>query len=172
MLLVPLSWTPAAVETVVLRFEFATTEPELAVKDMPLEPELWSAAEVVTVAQEIDKFPDTVIGPEGFVKTPAPEQVKDKALVAVVLMADETDIFPGLLNVAVPVLSWFWIAVGVRLEAPPVLVYQVPLNHSPPESRAAVETVIEEGRPLVVTALEDADQAPVDPPVIGATWKM
>jgi hypothetical protein len=172
MLLVALSWTPPAVETVVLRFELAITEPELAVKDMPLEPELWSAAEVVTVAQEMDKFPDTVIGPEGLVKTPAPEQAKDKALVAVVLMAAETVTLPAVLKVAFPVLSWFWIAVGVRLEAPPVLVYQVPLNHSPPESRAAVETVIEEGRPLVVTALEDADQAPVDPPVIGATWKM
>jgi hypothetical protein len=120
----------------------------------------------------MDKFPDTVIGPEGLVKTPAPEQAKDKALVAVVLMAAETVTLPAVLKVAFPVLSWFCMAVGVRLDAPPVLVYQVPLNHSPPESRADVETVIEEGSPLVVTALEDADQAPVEPPVTGATWKI
>jgi hypothetical protein len=172
MWLVAFRWTPPAAVTVVRRAEFATTDPELAVKVMPEDPELWRAAEVVTDAQEMDRFPEVVIDPEGFVNVPLPEQEKDRLLVAVVLIAPDTVMFPWLLRVAMPVLNWFWIAVGVTFEAPAVLVYQVPLSHSPPESRAAVDTVIDEGRPLVVTELEEADQAPVTPLTIGATWKM
>jgi hypothetical protein len=105
MWLVAFRWTPPAVVTVVRRVEFATTDPELAVKAMPEEPELWRAAEVVTDAQEMDRFPEVVIDPELFVNAPLPEQAKDRLLVAVVLIAPDTVMFPWLLRVALPVLN-------------------------------------------------------------------
>jgi hypothetical protein len=79
---------------------------------------------------------------------------------------------PVLLRVAEPVPSWEWIAAGVTFEVPDELVYQTPLSHSPLESRAPEETVMAAGIRLVVTSLEDVDQAPVTPLTIGATWKM
>jgi hypothetical protein len=48
----------------------------------------------VTEAQDMDKFPEVVIDPEGFVNAPLPEQAKDRLLVAVVLIAPETVMFP------------------------------------------------------------------------------
>ena len=45
-------------------------------------------------AQEIDRFPEVVIDPEGFVNAPVPEQLKERLFVAVVLMAADTAMFP------------------------------------------------------------------------------
>jgi len=156
--LVAFSWTPPAVVTVARRAEFAMIDPELAVKDRPVDPELWRTAEVVIEAQEIDRFPEVVIDPEGFVNAPVPEQLKERLFVAVVLMAADTAMFPWLLRVAIPVLSWFWMTVGVTFEVLVVPVYQVPDIHSPVKSRVEVETVTAVGMPFVLTVSENAEK--------------
>jgi hypothetical protein len=84
----------------------ASTTPAVEVIEMPPEPELCSAADVVTVAQLIVRLPEVVTAPEELVKAPDPPHVKNRALVAVVLMAAEAVIFPWLLSVALPELSW------------------------------------------------------------------
>jgi hypothetical protein len=76
---------------------------------------------------------------------------------------------PVLLSVADPLANRVCSVVGVIFEVPDVLVYQVPLNHSPPVSVVPVATVIADGRPLVVTEVDDADQVPVPRFVTGAT---
>jgi hypothetical protein len=58
---------------------------------------------------------------------------------------------PVLLRVAEPLPRRVSIEVGVTLEVPDELVYQVPFSHSPPASAVDVETVIAEGIPFVVT---------------------
>ena len=80
-----------------------------------------------------------------------------------------TVIAPVLLNVADPLANLVCSVVGVIFEVPDVLVYQVPLNHSPPVSVVPVATVIAEGIPFVVTEVDEADQAPVPRFVTGAT---
>ena len=76
-----------------------------ATKETPLAPELWRAADVVTDAQEMERLPEVVIDPDGFVNDPLPEQLKAKVLVAEELMAADTAMFPWLLRVALPVLN-------------------------------------------------------------------
>jgi hypothetical protein len=91
---------------VVVRLEFAATAPALAVIEIPAEPELCSADDVVTVAHVIVRLPEVVIAPEELVKAPDPPHVKERALVAVVLIAAETVMFPWLLRVALPIPNW------------------------------------------------------------------
>jgi hypothetical protein len=76
---------------------------------------------------------------------------------------------PVLLRVAAPLDNLVSNELGVTLEVPEVLVYQIPLNHSPPASKALVETVIEDGIDLVVMEEDEADQVPVPKLVTGAT---
>ena len=63
------------------RFAPAVTDPEVAVRANPEEPALWSAADVVIDAQVTERFPPTVIWPEGLVKAPDPPHVNVTPLV-------------------------------------------------------------------------------------------
>jgi hypothetical protein len=99
-----------------------------------------------------------------------PVVVKVRTLVGVELeTALLTVMAPVLLSVADPLANRVCSVVGVIFEVPDVLVYQVPLNHSPPVSVVPVATVIADGRPLVVTEVDEADQVPVPRFVTGAT---
>jgi hypothetical protein len=163
---------PPVVEVATVKFPAVTSTLVLvAVSRIPAAFELCIAAEVVIDAHVTVSAPPIVTVPPELVNVPEPLQFIVRLKFDVLETAVETVIEPRLCRVTFREPSCPKSEAGVMFEVPVELVYQLPLSHSPPGSRVEFETVIEDGKPLVVTADEAADQVPILPFKTGATRK-